>query len=117
MNKGIKYDIGKQQWYATPLDVLSLLADVFSAGEKKYETFNCLQPFDDSNRRFWDATMRHLNACQINPLAVDEETGCYHAAQAAWNSLMRLYHAINENSEDYEKIIYDSTKGIDNANH
>ena len=25
--------------------------------------------------------------------ALDEETGCYHAAQVAFNTLMRLYHA------------------------
>lgn len=93
MKKGIKNDTGKTQWYATPLEVVELLADVFSKGEKKYDIFNCLNPFDDSDRRFWDATMRHLTQCQLDPLATDEETGCYHGAQAAWNSLMRVYHA------------------------
>ena len=93
MEKGVKFDTGKKQWYATPLEVVELLADVFSAGEKKYATYNCLNPFDESDRRFWDATMRHLTQCQFDPLAVDEETGCYHGAQAAWNALMRVYHA------------------------
>lgn len=94
---GLKQDAGKQGWYPMPLTILRPLADVFIAGEKKYEIFNCLQPFDDSNRRFWDATMRHLEACQIDPLAIDEETGCYHAAQVAFNTLLRLHNALRVN--------------------
>jgi hypothetical protein len=90
---GLKFDKGKQQWFAMPLVLLTPLADVFVAGEKKYEIFNCLQPFNDPDRRFWDATMRHLEASQIDPLAIDEETGCYHAAQAAFNILLRLHNA------------------------
>jgi hypothetical protein len=93
---GLKHDRGKQGWYPLPLVILKPLADVFLAGEKKYETFNCLQPFEDSNRRFWDATMRHLEACQIDPLAKDDETGCYHAAQVAFNTLLRLHNALRE---------------------
>jgi hypothetical protein len=90
---GLKHDQGKQPWYAMPLTVLKPLADVFRAGEVKYKTFNCLNPFNDSDRRFWDATMRHLEACQIDPLAIDEETGCYHGAQAAFNILLRVHNA------------------------
>lgn len=90
--KGLKYDAGKQPWFAMPLVILKPLADVFAAGERKYDTFNCLNPFDDPERRFWDAAMRHMEACQLNPLARDAETGCYHAAQVAFSVLMRLYH-------------------------
>lgn len=90
---GLKYDQGKQQWYAMPLELLQPLADVFAAGEKKYSTFNCLHPFDDADRRFWDATIRHLTLCQLDPLARDEETGCYHAAQACFNLLLRIRNA------------------------
>lgn len=91
-SEGIKYDEGKQSWYALPIVILKPLADVFMAGEKKYKTFNCLQPFREPERRFWNATIRHLEACQIDPLAIDDETECYHAAQAAFNILMRLHH-------------------------
>lgn len=92
IKEGLKDDAGKQPYYAMPLVVLRPLADVFAAGERKYEIFNCLSPFCEPDRRFWDATMRHLEACQIDPRAKDEETGCYHAAQAAFNILMRLHH-------------------------
>ena len=94
--KGLKHDEGKQPLYATPLVMIEPLADVFWAGEQKYATFNCLQPFDDSSRRFYDGMMRHIVASQIDPLARDEETGCYHLAQTAFNALARLYHARQE---------------------
>lgn len=106
--KGQKLDEGKQQWYALPLVVLKPLADVFMAGEHKYSIFNCLQPFDDSDRRFWDATMRHLTECQIDPLAIDQEIfenhgiKVYHGAQVAFSILMRIHNAerkIKENSK------------------
>lgn len=90
---GLKLDADKQHYYAMPLSLLKPLADVFRAGEKKYATFNCLKPFEESDRRFWDATMRHLEQCQINPLARDEETGCYHAAQVCFNMLLRIKNA------------------------
>lgn len=104
MNKpGLKFDQGKQPWYAMPLQVLEPLADVFAAGEHKYEIFNCLQPFDDPERRFYDGQMRHTEACQIDPLAVDQELlekyglTVYHSAQVAFNALMRLHHALQAN--------------------
>lgn len=94
--QGLKKDEGKQEWYALPLVILKPLAEVFRAGEKKYATFNCLEPFADSDRRFYNAIMRHLEACQLDPLAKDEETGAYHAAQVAFNTLLRLHNALRE---------------------
>ena len=92
---GEKRDEGKQEFYAMPLTVLKPLADVFHAGEQKYETFNCLKPFEDSDRRFYNSLMRHLVACQIDPLAKDEETGCYHLAQVAFSALLRLHKSLD----------------------
>jgi hypothetical protein len=101
---GQKFDDGKQPWFAMPLEVLQPLADVFAAGEKKYEIFNCLERFDDPSRRFYDASMRHLSACQIDSLAIDQElkekygVEVYHAAQVAFSILMRLHHCRQERS-------------------
>jgi len=103
MTEGLKLDTGKQPYYAMPLSLLKPLADVFSAGEAKYKIFNCLQPFYDSDRRFWDATMRHLEQCQIDPLARDEETGCYHAAQVCFNMLLRIKNAEYTAQKELEK--------------
>ena len=84
-----------------PLEVLDGLASVFEAGEKFYSTFNCLNEFEDGDRRFWDGMMRHLRKCQLNPLAIDDDpeegTGCLHGYQAGWNILMRTYHAEKRN--------------------
>jgi hypothetical protein len=105
-NEGLKHDQGKQPWYAMPLEVLQPLADVFAAGERKYSTFNCLQPFADPQRRFYDGQMRHAEACQLDPLAVDQEllekygVKVYHQAQVAFNALMRLHHAIKEQEQN-----------------
>lgn len=100
--EGQKADSGKQGWYPMPLVVLRPLADTFLAGEKKYATFNCLQPFKDSDRRFWDSTMRHLELCQLDPLAIDPETGCYHAAEACFGMLMRIFNAKRSKEEAEE---------------
>lgn len=97
--EGLKHDQGKQPYFAMPLEVLQPLADVFAAGEKKYATFNCLLPFNDPSRRFYDGMMRHAAASQRDPLAIDEElkeqygVEVYHLAQIAFNALLRLYHA------------------------
>ena len=90
---GPKYDQGKQRWLAMPLIHLRPLADAFTAGETKYSLFSNLHPFEQADRRFWDATMRHLELCQVDPLATDPETGCYHAAEACFSILMRLSNA------------------------
>lgn len=92
---GKKDDAGKQRWYAMPLCVLQPLLDVFNAGKEKYGIFNCLNDFENPNERFWDANMRHANECQLDPLAIDDETGCYHEAARAFSSLMRIYHCKN----------------------
>jgi len=48
---------------------------------------------------FGNATMRHLEACQIDPLAVDQEImdeyglEVYHSAQVAFNMLLRIRNA------------------------
>jgi hypothetical protein len=103
MGEAIKHDTGKQEWYALPLCLLKPLADVMHYGEQKYHTFNCLHGLPDSDRRLWNATMRHLEACQLEPLAIDRESNCYHAAHAAFSILMRLYQRqLLDNSGDVD---------------
>jgi hypothetical protein len=101
---GLKWDEGKLDWHALPLVILKPLVEVFEAGIcKGYGRFNCLNTFDNPDERFFSATMRHLEACQIDPLAKDEETGCYNAAQVAFSILMRLYHCQKEQLWKNEK--------------
>ena len=102
MSEGQKFDDGKQDWYLLPLELIEPLADVMLIGEKKgYDNFSCMLPFKDANRRFYNGSMRHKVASQIDPLAMNKEYDkdgnyvgeCYHLACDAFNSLMRLYHA------------------------
>lgn len=108
MDEGMKFDKGKQPWHALPLELLWPLADLMDVGAVKYEKFNCLQPFGNSDERFWDAIMRHLADCQIDPLALDFRpeneddvgTGCFHLACATFGCLLRLRNALLKLSEE-----------------
>lgn len=101
-DKGLKFDNGKLQWHCMPKVILIPLVKVFIAG-LKYGLYNCLKEFDNTDIRFSDALDRHLVECQMNPLAIDPEDGCYHSAKVAWYALMRIYHAETyPKKEDYK---------------
>ena len=68
-----------------------MLVPVAVNGANKYGRHSILQPIEDAGPRHYSATMRHLSACQLNPLAIDQESGCYHAAHAAYDLLARVY--------------------------
>lgn len=106
---GLKHDDDKQRWHSLPLELLEPLADLMEAGRKKYGKFNCLDDFYNPDERFWNANMRHASACQLDPLAIDPETGCYHEAARAFSSLMRLYHCRRKKAVE-EGPIADTTE-------
>jgi hypothetical protein len=103
--KGLKFDDQKLDWHSFPLETLEGVIKVAMAGCVKYQRFNCLKPFDNGDQRFFSAAMRHLVACQLDPLAIDEETGCFHSDQAAWNLIMRAYHARKETLKKYQNRV------------
>lgn len=103
--KGLKADDGKTGWFAMPLVVLQPLLDVFNAGVKHYGLHNCLNPFDNPSERFYDAQLRHVADCQLDPMAIDPQDGCYHEAKVAFNALMRLYHCRQNNSANEVPVI------------
>ena len=92
--EGLEFDKGKIDWSVIPLEVIEPLVEVFMAGEAKYGFMNCLKDFENGDRRFFAAAMRHKVACQHDPLARDEETGQLHGYQDAWNMIMRTFHAL-----------------------
>ena len=111
-DSGAKFDQGKREWFRMPLVVLGPLADVYSNPKAggKYPAFNCLKPFDDGDRRFWNAIMRHLEAAQLDPLAINEDDGgVYHLAQVAFNALHRLHNALNHAERTHERNSIDNT--------
>ena len=93
---GPKYDQGKPDYHALPLELVRHLVPVAEAGVKKYYRFSILEDFENSNERFFGAQMRHLEKCQIDPLAIDPEDGVYEQAKVAFNALKRLDQALKE---------------------
>jgi len=93
LTHGIHFGANKQRWHSLPLKMLIPLADAYCIGGAKYPPFNCLLPFPNGDTELWDKMMRHLEQCQINPLAKDPEDNCYHLAKAAWACLTRLHNA------------------------
>lgn len=92
---GKKFDSDKLDWSVLDLAFVEPLIPVFKLGESRYGYMNWSKPFDNSSRRFYAATMRHVKASQYDPLAINEEDGgVYHLAQISWNCLMRLRQAL-----------------------
>lgn len=89
---GAKMDAGKSpimqgviQYFPRALKAVS---EVSLAGAKKY-TWNGWESVPDGINRYSDALGRHLLA-EVTEGLIDPDTGCYHAAQVAWNAFARL---------------------------
>ena len=90
MNEGLKNDIKdkKIRWDLLPLDILNDIAMVYTAGAEKYGDNNW-QNLENGYERYKGALLRHLYAATKE--VKDEETGCYHLAQVAWNAIAMLW--------------------------
>ena len=99
---GLKHDEGKLDWHALPLELVELLVPVAVNGANKYGRHSILQTIEDAGPRHYSATMRHLSACQLDPLAIDPESGCYHAVHAAYDLLARVYQC--EGRQEREEV-------------
>ena len=93
-NKGLKYDDGKLRWDLLPLKEIEDIVRVYTEGAKKYEA-NSWQNLPDGYNRYKAAMFRHLLAFETGH-EVDEETGCLHLAQVAWNAIAMLYYSIKK---------------------
>ena len=88
---GSKLDLGKSPVVRGALQyfprALSSIAEVSQKGAEKY-TWKGWESVPDGFVRYSDALGRHLLSESIED--IDDETGCLHAAQVAWNALARL---------------------------
>lgn len=78
----------KTRWELMPLDCLEDIARVYTEGAKKYGE-NTWQYLDNGYERYKGALLRHLYAAEHDEF--DEETGCRHLAQVAWNAIALLW--------------------------
>lgn len=85
---------GKPMWELLPLTVLEEVVKVYTAGAKKYGP-NQWQNLQDGYQRYKGAMLRHLAEVEKGN-AIDEETGCMHCAQVAWNAIAMLHFKMKE---------------------
>lgn len=78
----------KTRWELMPLDCLEDIARVYTEGAKKYND-NTWQNLENGYERYKGALLRHLYAAESE--IFDEETGCRHLAQVAWNAIALLW--------------------------
>ena len=116
-NEGKKNDFadGKVRMDLLPWPELEEIARVFTAGAKKYGANNW-QNLPDGYQRYKGALLRHL--CELEKgNDTDEDTGCLHAAQIAWNAIamlhfkMQKYAQREDNGIDFLDEPHVSAKG------
>ena len=78
--EGVKYDAGKLRWSLIPNDVMTDYIKVLEFGAAKYSENNW-KYVDNGNTRYYDATMRHMEAW-LQGENVDQESGISHLAHA-----------------------------------
>lgn len=91
MEKGKKNDFqdSKLRWDLLPLEEIEDIVKVYTAGSKKYSD-NSWQNLENGYQRYKAAMLRHLLEYEKGN-KIDEETGCMHLAQCAWNCIAMLY--------------------------
>lgn len=89
--KGIKNDFkdDKLRWDLLPLEEIEDIVKVYHQGAKKYAD-NSWQNLENGYQRYKAAMFRHLIEYEKGN-DIDEETGCRHLAQVAWNAIAMLY--------------------------
>lgn len=90
-----KNDKGKPRWSLIPSGTLSQIIKVLEFGAAFYQVDNW-QGVPDARRRYYDATMRHVEAWWKGELK-DSETGLPHLAHAATCLLFLMWF------DDWEK--------------
>lgn len=79
----------KLRWDLLPLPEIEDIVAVYTAGSKKYGDNNW-QNLPNGLQRYKAALLRHL-LCYEKGEEFDEETGCRHLAQVAWNAIAMLW--------------------------
>lgn len=85
---------GKVRMDLIPWPELEEIAKVYTAGARKYGENNW-KKLPDGYNRYKGAMLRHLVEVEKGNV-YDEETGCMHAAQCAWNAIAMLHFNMKE---------------------
>lgn len=113
---------GKLRWDLLPLEEIEDIVKVYTVGSKKYGV-NTWQKLPDGIERYKAALLRHLVEYEKGN-TIDEETGCKHLAQVAWNAIAMLYLSKREKDsflkdldERIEEKINSCNKILDEIEH
>lgn len=79
----------KLRWDLLPLEEIEDIVKVYTAGSKKYGD-NTWQNLPNGLQRYKAALFRHLLEFEKGN-EIDNETGCRHLAQVAWNAIAMLW--------------------------
>ena len=116
--KSVKNDFKdhKLRWDLLPLEEVEDIVKVFTSGSIKYGD-NTWQGLENGYQRYKAAMFRHLLEYEKGT-EFDEETGCRHLAQVAWNAISMLYlskrkDTVNNLKTKLDKAIEDK---INNCN-
>lgn len=101
----------KTRWELMPLDCLEDIARVYTEGAKKYGD-NSWQHLDNGYERYKGALLRHLYRAENETF--DEETGCRHLAQVAWNAIALLWLSKAKEPDLIDKFSSNIFGGIKN---
>lgn len=105
------YKDHKLRWDLLPLAEIEDIVKVYTAGADKYGT-NKWQGLPDGYNRYKGAMLRHLMEFEKgNP--IDEETGCLHLAQVAWNAIAMLYCSKQNNKSKQDQMLEALDKRIE----
>ena len=99
----------KTRWELMPLDCLEDIARVYTEGAKKYGE-NTWQYLDNGYERYKGALLRHLYRAENETF--DEDTGCRHLAQVAWNAIALLWLSKAEEPDLIDKFSSNVFGGI-----
>lgn len=92
----------KLRWDLLPLGLIEEIVKVYTAGAEKYGE-NKWQNLPDGYNRYKAALFRHLMEYEKGNVT-DDETGCMHLAQCAWNAIAMLHCSLSATSQTNNSI-------------
>ena len=95
--RGVKTDLDKRRYSLLPPKTLDEVVDVLEFGSKKYASNNWMY-VENARTRYYDATLRHINAWWYGE-QIDGETGLHHLAHAVCCLLFLMWFDLNKEVE------------------
>ena len=89
LEKGLKYDSGKNLWNLLPMGQIEKIVEILTFGANKY-TANSWQQVENGVERYYAALLRHIVDWRKGE-NIDPESQKTHLAHAACNILFLMY--------------------------